>query len=75
MDSSDSPPPPCTIHQSVSPTSTHSPLCWPQVPIMAPMAASHSSAPEKQELQTMEPCGKTEVGVGRDNRQMVKGVG
>ena len=21
----------------------------------------------------MEPCGKTEVGVGRDNRQMVKG--
>lgn len=75
MDSSDSPPPPCTIHQSVSPTSTHSPLCWLQVPIMAPRAAPHSSAPEKQELQTMGPCGNPAVGVGREGRQMAKGLG
>lgn len=39
MDSSDSPPPPHTIHQSVSPPSTHSPLSGPQVPHTAPMAA------------------------------------
>lgn len=74
MDSSDSPPPPHTIHQSVSPPSTHGPLCEPQVPNIAPTAAP-PAPPENRPDKGARAGGRRVRGRGQMGRAPLRAGG